>query len=218
MKESVPGIAESVAKSANETGFSRARSPANGAVAQTNAETRQDRREARQTSSPREPAGARNLYRMGGSAPPKAGWTISYTPRTVRHGAGCRSWSCSDGCTQTAADFAAGTGMNKLADELAFLALYPQQAASANLGRCVELAPPRATKSGVAANRRRSRPLRGTLSATCKANSARVYIAGISGEGGCRCAYRVGISLSSMSRLTSPLDLCVETSAPCAGR
>jgi len=41
------------------------------------------------------------------------------------------------GCTQTAADIAAGTGMNKLADELGFLALYPQQAASANLGETV---------------------------------------------------------------------------------
>ncbi|MGE0775653.1 MAG: PHB depolymerase family esterase [Sphingomonadaceae bacterium] len=40
------------------------------------------------------------------------------------------------GCTQSAADFAAGSGMNALADELGFIVLYPEQASSANLARC----------------------------------------------------------------------------------
>ena len=40
------------------------------------------------------------------------------------------------GCMQSASDFASGTGMNEVADELGFLVLYPEQAASANLARC----------------------------------------------------------------------------------
>ena len=40
------------------------------------------------------------------------------------------------GCTQTPDDFAAGTGMNALADELGILVAYPAQDASANAQRC----------------------------------------------------------------------------------
>jgi len=86
------------------------------------------------------------------------------------------------GCTQSAADFALGTGMNELADELGFLALYPQQAVSANLGRCWNWHRPGDQKRGsgepaaIAALTRH-------IIATCKANSARVYIAGISAGG-----------------------------------
>ncbi|MDQ3270091.1 MAG: PHB depolymerase family esterase, partial [Pseudomonadota bacterium] len=40
------------------------------------------------------------------------------------------------GCTQTPDDFAAGTGMNALADEMKFLVAYPAQDASANPQRC----------------------------------------------------------------------------------
>jgi poly(hydroxyalkanoate) depolymerase family esterase len=86
------------------------------------------------------------------------------------------------GCTQSAAEFALGTGMNELADELGFLALYPQQAVSANLGRCWNWHRPGDQKRGsgepaaIAALTRH-------IIATCKANSARVYIAGISAGG-----------------------------------
>ena len=40
------------------------------------------------------------------------------------------------GCTQSPEDFAAGTGMNALADELGFLVAYPRQTQAANAQKC----------------------------------------------------------------------------------
>jgi len=86
------------------------------------------------------------------------------------------------GCTQTAADFATGTRMNRLADELGFLVLYPQQSIKANLGRCWNW--------HHAGNQRRGSGEPAAIAAltrraihACRANPARVYIAGISAGG-----------------------------------
>jgi poly(hydroxyalkanoate) depolymerase family esterase len=86
------------------------------------------------------------------------------------------------GCTQSAGDFAAGTGMNALADELGFLVLYPEQSASANLGRCWNWHRPGDQKRG---NGEPAAIADLTLHAiaSCRANPARVYIAGISAGG-----------------------------------
>jgi poly(hydroxyalkanoate) depolymerase family esterase len=40
------------------------------------------------------------------------------------------------GCKQTPDDFAAGTRMNELADEIGFIVVYPEQGAAANVSRC----------------------------------------------------------------------------------
>ena len=86
------------------------------------------------------------------------------------------------GCTQSAADFAAGTGMNKLADEIGFLVLYPEQSRSANFGRCWNW-----HRSG---DQERGGGEPATIAAltrhiikSCKAHPDRVYIAGLSAGG-----------------------------------
>ena len=86
------------------------------------------------------------------------------------------------GCTQSAADFAIGTRMNKLADEFGFLVLYPQQSASANLGRCWNWHRPGDQKRGSGEPAVIAALTRHTIT-TCKANTGRVYIAGISAGG-----------------------------------
>ncbi|MDP2018264.1 PHB depolymerase family esterase [Hydrogenophaga sp.] len=89
------------------------------------------------------------------SAKPKAKGVGQFVARTLNHPAGVRDYKLYrpaaragapkgprplvvmlHGCTQSAEDFAAGTQMNRLADEHGFLVLYPEQSASANASRC----------------------------------------------------------------------------------
>ncbi|MEA3541371.1 MAG: PHB depolymerase family esterase [Pseudomonadota bacterium] len=86
------------------------------------------------------------------------------------------------GCTQTAEDFAIGTRMNRLADELGFLVLYPEQSQKANFARCWNWHAPE--------NQGRGSGEAGMIAALtrhvvtlCNANRTRVYIAGISAGG-----------------------------------
>ncbi|MGF7146506.1 poly(hydroxyalkanoate) depolymerase family esterase [Sphingomonas zeicaulis] len=86
------------------------------------------------------------------------------------------------GCSQTARDFATGTAMNRLADELGFLVLYPEQARTANPARCWNWHRPDNQRRGkgepaiIAALTRHAM-------AIGRANPARIYIAGISAGG-----------------------------------
>ncbi len=59
-----------------------------------------------------------------------------YTPSTYRHGTEVPLLVLLLGCTQKAADFAAGTGMNQLAEQHGFIILYPQQKLIANQTLC----------------------------------------------------------------------------------
>jgi len=52
------------------------------------------------------------------------------------------------GCRQTPDDFAAGTRMNQLADELGFIVVYPAQSRAANLSRCWNWFSPRHQQRG----------------------------------------------------------------------
>lgn len=86
------------------------------------------------------------------------------------------------GCSQSATDFAAGTDMNSLADEMGFLVLYPQQAQKTNLARCWNWHSPdnqvrgRGEPATIAALTRHAISL-------SRANPSRVYVAGISAGG-----------------------------------
>ena len=86
------------------------------------------------------------------------------------------------GCSQTPVDFARGTGMNALAEELGFIVAYPGQSASANFARCWNWFKPgdqqrNKGEPGVIA------ALTGAIIAEHGADSRRVYVAGLSAGG-----------------------------------
>jgi poly(hydroxyalkanoate) depolymerase family esterase len=86
------------------------------------------------------------------------------------------------GCTQSPEDFARGTGMNRLAEELGFLAAYPRQTQSANIQKCWNWFQPGNQARG------RGEPaliagLTREIAAAEGADHARVYVAGLSAGG-----------------------------------
>src|SRR5205823_5386743 len=59
-----------------------------------------------------------------------------YTPSTYQPGTPTPLIVMLHGCTQTPADFAAGTQMNQLADQKQFIVVYPQQTSTYNQEEC----------------------------------------------------------------------------------
>ena len=86
------------------------------------------------------------------------------------------------GCRQSAGNFAIGTGMNRIADELGFLVLYPQQSKAANLVRCWNWHRPGDQKRGRGEPAKIAELTRAVVT-LCKADVNRVYVAGLSAGG-----------------------------------
>lgn len=83
------------------------------------------------------------------------------------------------GCGQSADDFARGTDMNRIADELGCLVLYPEQSASANFARCWNWHRSGDQKRGAGEPAAIAALVRHVAS-LCRANPERIYIAGMS--------------------------------------
>lgn len=86
------------------------------------------------------------------------------------------------GCTQTPENFALGTGMNALADEMGFIVAYPRQTSAANMQRCWNWFKP--------GDQQRDQGEPGLIAAIAKqivldygANERRIYAAGLSAGG-----------------------------------
>lgn len=86
------------------------------------------------------------------------------------------------GCTQTPEDFARGTGMNRLADELGFLVAYPRQTQAANQQRCWNWFRPGDQARGRGEPALIAGIVHDVLAAE-RADPARVYVAGLSAGG-----------------------------------
>ncbi len=83
------------------------------------------------------------------------------------------------GCTQSADDFAAGTQMNRLADEHGFLVVYPEQAAHANASKCWNWFKPENQRRGVG----EPSLIAGIVREVAQSHGAdprRIYVAGLS--------------------------------------
>jgi len=83
------------------------------------------------------------------------------------------------GCTQSADDFAAGTQMNRLADEHGFMVVYPEQAAQANASRCWNWFKPQDQLRG-AGEPSLIAGIVGEVAHRHGADTRRIYVAGLS--------------------------------------
>lgn len=86
------------------------------------------------------------------------------------------------GCTQTPENFALGTGMNALADEMGFIVAYPRQTPAANMQRCWNWFKP--------GDQQRDKGEPALITAIARqiisdhgANGTRIYVAGLSAGG-----------------------------------
>ena len=86
------------------------------------------------------------------------------------------------GCTQTPEDFARGTGMNGLADELGFLVAYPRQTRAANQQRCWNWFRPGDQARGKGEPALIAGIARDVVAAE-RLDAGRVYVAGLSAGG-----------------------------------
>jgi poly(hydroxyalkanoate) depolymerase family esterase len=86
------------------------------------------------------------------------------------------------GCTQSPEDFALGTGMNRLADELGFLVAYPSQTSEANQQKCWNWFRPGDQERGRGEPALIAGVTRDVIEAE-RPDAARVYVAGLSAGG-----------------------------------
>jgi poly(hydroxyalkanoate) depolymerase family esterase len=86
------------------------------------------------------------------------------------------------GCKQTPDDFAAGTRMNEMADEIGFIVVYPEQGAAANVSRCWNWCEPDNQQRDDGEPSLIAGITRSVIT-TCGVDARRVYVAGLSAGG-----------------------------------
>jgi poly(hydroxyalkanoate) depolymerase family esterase len=102
-----------------------------------------------------------------------------YVPASYAAGTAAPLVMMLHGCTQTMADFAAGTQMNKQADTAGFLVAYPDEPTSANVEQCFNWFLP-ADQARGAGEPQLLAGMVGDVAGTFTVDAKRVFVAGIS--------------------------------------